>query len=361
MNIGRAGRPRLLVLARYPLDRTPSQRFRFEQYLPIFEQEGWTVDVRPLMSPAAYEWFHRPGRTAAKALILLRALVRRLADVAAAPRYDTILIVRELFPAGPPFLEPILRRRARRLVFDFDDAIWLPNVSPGNPMARWLKRPGKTGTVISLCDLVIAGNRYLADYALSHNRHVVTIPTTVDTDRYVPAARAGDGPVVIGWSGSPTTRSYLDPIAGVLRRVQRDRDVRVMTIGAPDWRPDGVRIEAHPWRSETEVDLLRRFDIGLMPLTDDPWSLGKCGLKALLYMAFETPPIVSPVGVNTEIVRHEENGLHASTDGEWYEAMIRLCDDRALRRRLGESARRTVEERYSTRANAKAWLAALSA
>lgn len=312
------------------------------------------------MSRDAYTWFHRPGRQFGKVLVMLRALVQRLADVAAAGRYDTVLVTREAYPIGPAFIETMLRPRGPRIAFDFDDAIWIPNYSAANPLARWLKRPEKTALILRLSDVAIAGNAYLAAYAARYCRSVVVIPTTIDTDAYVPGPRRDGGRVVIGWTGSTTTQGYLDLVVEPLRHLQRERGARVVTVGAPDWSPAGLDVERHPWSPETEVGLLQTFDIGLMPLTRDPWSEGKCGLKALQYMALGVPAVVSPVGVNTQIVEHWRTGVHAEGPDAWHEALLRLHDDAALRRRLGDRARVVVEERYSVRANASAWLKALS-
>ncbi len=357
---GYRGSFRLLVLAPYPLQRAPNQRFRFEQYVPIFEELGWQVDLRPLMDTNVYGWFWGPSRVPQKTAFLASGLVRRLADVVRARRYDTVLIVRECFPAGPAFLERLLRRVARRIVFDFDDAIWLPSESETNRLFAWLKRPEKTARILAISDLAIAGNAYLADYARRYARALTIIPTTIDTDVYRPQPRASSDEVVVGWSGSPTTSGYLDGIVSPLVRLQRERSVRLLTVGAPRWRPARLDVEAHPWSLENELPFLRRMDVGLMPLTDDAWSRGKCGLKALQYMALETATVVSPVGVNAEIVEHGRNGLHACTEEEWYSTIRTCVDDPSLRRKLGERARHTVEERYSVRANARRWVEALA-
>lgn len=352
---------RLLVLAPYPFDKAPGQRFRFEQYLPAFREAGWSVELRPLIDEAAYGWFWSAGRSIDKARLLLRGLAARLREVAGARRYDCVLVYRECFPVGPAFLERALRRSARRVVFDFDDAIWLPATSAANRIARWLKSPGKTASTLRLCDRVIAGNAYLASYARKHNPNVTIIPTTIDTDLYTPERREWNATVTVGWSGSATTAAYLDEIVEPLLRLQRDFGVCLLTIGAPGWRPQGLELEARPWSSATEVPLLRRIDVGLMPLSDDPWSRGKCGLKALQYMALEAVAVVSPVGVNTEIVRDDVNGFHAGSGDEWYRAVAACIAHPERRVSLGRAARAIVEERYSVRANRERWLAALSA
>lgn len=351
---------RLLVLAPYPLDTAPNQRFRFEQYLPTFQSLGWRVAVRSLLTGREHALMARRGHVLAKASFIARGLVRRVADLAATRRYDTVLIVREAFPIGPAVIERLVRRLAHHVVFDFDDAIWLPAVSRENRIAAWLKHPMKTHGIVSLVDRVIAGNAYLADYARQSAREVVVIPTTIDTDAYQPPERPKRGSPVLGWSGSRTTSDYLDALAEPLRRVQSELGVDILTIGAPEWRAEGLRVEARPWSSSTEVALLRELDVGLMPLTDDPWSRGKCGLKALQYMAMRSVAIVSPIGVNNEIIRHGVNGLHAVTNEGWYAMIRKACTDADARQRLGDNARTTVEDRYSVHANAAHWVNALA-
>jgi glycosyltransferase involved in cell wall biosynthesis len=237
-------------------------------------------------------------------------------------------------------------------VFDFDDAIWLPNASSANSRLAWLKNARKTSRIIEASDLVFAGNDYLADYARQFNSAVEVVPTTIDTQQYVPRPeRERDYGLTIGWSGSMTTMEHFKPFVPVLKRL-KDRlgdRVRFELIGDPTYREPELGIVGREWSAATEVEDLARFDIGVMPLPDDEWSRGKCGLKGLQYMALEIPTVMSPVGVNSKIITDGENGLLASSEDEWVDKLTQLVESAELRRDLGREARKTVEERYSVR------------
>ena len=242
---------------------------------------------------------------------------------------------------------------ARRLPFvlDFDDSIYLPPANTVNPGAGWLRHHGKTGVLCGLARHVTVGNEILAAYARPRARAVTVLPTTIDTDAYVPGERRKPGRPVLGWSGSVTTLPYLSGIRDTLVRLRQRLDFELRVIGGELSIP-GIDVSCRPWRAETEVLDLRELDVGIMPLPDDPWTRGKCGLKALQYMALGIPAVVSPVGVNSEIVDHGRNGFVAATPEEWIESMAVLLRDADLRARLGTRARQTVEERYSARVHA---------
>jgi glycosyltransferase involved in cell wall biosynthesis len=225
-------------------------------------------------------------------------------------------------------------------------------VSPANPLFSWLRFPGKTAVLCRLARQVLAGNAFLASYARRFNPRVSVVPTTIDTDRYSPSLRRPGSVPVIGWTGSYSTARYLEALRPVLQRLGRRHEFRVVVVGAPGLAADGVEVEARPWRSASEVSDLADIDIGVMPLDDTEWERGKCGLKALQYMALGIPAVASPVGVNVEIVRDGENGLLAASDEEWERALERLLADAGLRRRLGDAGRATVESGYSARVHA---------
>lgn len=350
---------RLLILAPYPLDRAPSQRFRFERYLAPLRTDGWEVDVRSFMDRETYARFHRRGGAMGKAAALVAGAKRRWRDTARAGEWDVVLIHREAFPAGGPVFERRVAGRGTPIVFDFDDAIWLPNVSAANRRARWLKHPEKTASIIGLSRVVLAGNEYLADYARALNPDVRVLPTVVDTESYVCTDGPSEGPVTVGWTGSVTTLEHLRMLEPVLARIQREKEVAIRIVGAPDYRPTGFEAEVIAWDPAREVEDLCPIDIGLMPLPDEPWARGKCGLKLLQYMALGRAAVASPVGVNTRIVQDGVNGLLARTPPEWEGALRDLLDDPALRARLGRAARSTVEREYSVEATYPMFVRAL--
>jgi glycosyltransferase involved in cell wall biosynthesis len=251
---------------------------------------------------------------------------------------------------GPPLLERLLSRRIP-LVFDFDDAIYLGDTSSANAWSRGIKLRSKTEMICRLANHVIVGNEFLAEFASQYARAVTVIPTTIDTEVYDVLPRSKNERLVVGWSGSATTLPYLASMATALRRLRGRQDFELRIIGG-HLELDGVSVRSKPWRLETEVSDLLEFDVGLMPLSDDDWSRGKCGLKALQYMALAIPPVVSPVGVNATIVRDGVNGFHARSEDEWVDRIALLLRNPSLRRRLGDEARKTVEAIYSARIQA---------
>jgi glycosyltransferase involved in cell wall biosynthesis len=293
---------------------------------------------------------YEPGHVAAKAQEVLRGYVKRLASAILPGSADVIFVYREAALLGPAWIEQVFGLR-RPLVFDFDDAIYLTDTSQANAWSRRLKSVTKVERICRVARHVTVGNEFLARYAKDWAREVTVIPSTIDTDVYQTQPRAQNHVPLVGWTGSVTTVPYLMALAPALRRLREKREFELRVIGAKV-DIEGLAVHCHPWRSETEPDDLRALDVGLMPLPDDEWSRGKCGMKALQYMALGIPPVVSPVGVNTTIVRDGVNGFYARTEEEWIDRIAVLLEDEPLRRSLGQEARRTVEESYSARAHA---------
>lgn len=346
---------RLLAIVPSIYDRNPSQRYRIEQWEPWLRARGVEITYKPFESEELNAVLYQAGRTAQKMSLVIEALRRRFRDVRAAREFDAVYILREAALLGPPVFERMLVRARVPFVFDFDDAVFERYVSPSNGYLSYLKFPGKTRTICRLAAHVMAGNEYLADYARQVNKNVTVIPTTVDTSKYKPAPRAASDVPVIGWTGSYSTVQHLLTLAGALKRLALTDRFRLRVIGSPDMRLeglDGVDVETLRWRSETEVEDLRPMDVGVMPLPDDRWSRGKCGMKALQYMGLGVATVCSPVGVNSEIIRDGENGLIASSEDEWVEKLRLLLRSPDLRERLGRVGRATVEARYSAEVQA---------
>ena len=343
---------RLLAIVPSVYDRNPSQRYRIEQWEPLLRERGVRVTYRPFESAELNEVLYQPGQLATKMRLVASALARRWRDVRDARDFDAVYVLREAALLGPPLFEHALARSGVPFVFDFDDAVFERYVSPANGYLSYLKFPGKTRTVCRLAAHVMAGNEYLADYARQVNPNVTVVPTTVDTERYTVVARPPNDVPVVGWTGSYSTLQHLLTLSGALRRLSERVRFRLRVIGAPGAAAgasglEGLDVEWLPWRAETEVEDLRPLDVGVMPLPEDRWSKGKCGMKALQYMGLAIPAVCSPVGVNSEIVRDGENGMLAATEGEWVEKLSLLLKDAALRERLGRAGRATVEARYS--------------
>ena len=344
---------RLLAIVPSIPDTNPCQRYRIEQWEPLLARMNVRVTFRAFEDEELRAVIYQPGQMPRKARLIARAIARRSRQLADLQDFDAVYVLREAALLGPPYFERRIAASGVPLIFDFDDAIFVPYVSPSNGYLSYLKFPGKTRAICRMAAHVMAGNDYLADYARAANPRVTVVPTTIDTERYVARLpKAASDPPVIGWTGSYSTAQHLRTLAPALQQLARRERFRLRVIGAPGFELEGVDLEVVPWRSETEVEDLRPVDVGIMPLPDDPWSRGKCGLKALQYMALGLPTVCSPVGVNSVIIRDGENGMLASGDDEWVEKLSTLLGSAELRERLGRAGRATVEERYSAAAQA---------
>ncbi len=355
---------KVLFIAMHRPNRSPSQRYRFEQYFPYLESQGIRCDLSYLISARDDRILYQPGHYLGKGAIFLKSLRQRLRDINIARQYDYIFIQREAIMVGTTRIERQLAASGVPVIFDFDDAIWLPDESAHLGLLGRLKRPQKTATLISLANTVVAGNDYLADYARQYNERVTVIPTTIDTDQYrVKKTDTSQQQITIGWTGSFSTIKHFEWLVPVLLRLQEKygERLRFEVIGDPSYKNDALHLTGRLWQAATEVQDLQRFDIGIMPLPDNPWTRGKCGLKGLQYMGIGIPAVMSPVGVNRQIITDGENGFLAGTHEEWFARLSQLIDNPRLRQQLGRAGRLTVEERYSVAANRQRYLDLFSA
>lgn len=339
---------RLLAIVPSLYDTSPGQRYRIEQWEPLLSARGVEIDYHSFEDEELHALIYKAGNLKQKLRLVARAFARRMALVRRIKEYDAVYVFREAALLGPPIFERLIHRSRVPLIFDFDDAIFVAYRSPSNGYLSYLKFPAKTRTICRLATHVMAGNPYLADYAREVNSQVTIVPTTIDTEKYLmDETKTVSDPPVIGWSGSYSTVQHLDTLRSALQRLAKEERFRLRVIGTPSYELEGVDVEAMPWRAATETADLSVMDIGIMPLPDDRWSKGKCGLKALQYMALGIPTVCSPVGVNIDIIHDGENGFIAATEDEWIEKLKQLLRDAGLRQRLGRAGRATVEAQYS--------------
>lgn len=349
---------KILFITAHRKDRAPNQRFRFEQYLPFLEAHGFQCTFSPLIrTPEEDKQFYQ-GSLLQKVMLGSVFTWRRLKDVLRARKYDIVFIAREAFVTGTTVFERGLKKSGAKIIFDFDDSIWINVVSESNKALSWLKDANKTSKIISLSHKVFAGNKYLSDYANQYNDQVVIIPTTIDTDTYKPNYSIDKRKITIGWSGSTSTIQHFKYAIPALQQLKEKfgDQITIEVIGDANYNHEPLGIVGSAWNSKTELEDLHRFDIGIMPLPDDEWTKGKCGLKGLQYMALEIPTIMSPVGVNGEIIQDGVNGFLASSTEEWVSKLSLLIENPELRVNLGKEGRRTVEKQYSVISQQEAYL-----
>lgn len=347
---------RILVLASKPAGMSPSQRYRFEQWGPHLGREhGIRLDFAPFESPPLARLLYEEGQVVRKGLWTLRDFVRRAGVLGRARDYDAIVIHREAALIGPAFYERLLSLTGKPIIYDFDDAIWSTGQAWKNGVFSRLHFTSKTSAICKLASAVTTGNDYLADYARTRNKHVHVVPSSIELADYPAMPEATDTErFVICWTGSTSTLVHFEHAREALERLAEKIPIAVKIIcSRPPKRPiAGAEMRFVQWSAEREAEDVGDCHVGIMPLPDDEVSRGKGGMKALQYMATGRPVVVSPVGVNKEIVRHGHNGFLAGTVQEWVAAFERLASDRELRVRLGRNARETVEEGYSAQTSA---------
>ena len=324
---------KVLFLTQGP-EAAPSSRYRVHQLVPHLRRLGIECVVSPALDDARYQHIYRDNGSRLGAFAAIRR--QRRADLRQLDNFDVVCVQKGAFPGLMSGIERQIATR-KPMVFDFDDAIWLPRQG-GNPLLRWLHRERTVQQILQQATAVVVGNEFLADYARRFNAAVTVVPSAVDVSRY-PVAK---GASLIGWIGSRTTLPYLQPLAPVFREL----GVTPRVIAAGDPAALGFPVDFRRWGLDTECDELAQLGIGVAPLPDTLWERGKCGVKILQYMACGLPVVASPVGVQRELVRDGETGFLAATPDQWRERLRQLLGDAGLRQRLGAAGRALVAERY---------------
>jgi len=313
-----------------------ASRYRILQYLPYLKEQGIFTDVREF------------PRTLGQYARLYQE----------APAYDCIFVQRKRFHF--PFLKP-LRQRARRIVYDLDDAVMYKNSLAGRPYSR--TRRARFEDMVRASDYVVAGNSFLRDQTLLYNTRVTVIPTSIPADRYsLKDYTQAKEVVTIGWIGDHGSIHYLEAMRPVFEEIGRrfPGKVELKIICDVFFDCENIPVRKVMWNADREVEELKSIDIGVMPLKDDPWSWGKCGLKILQYFGVGVPAVCTPVGVNRDVVTPGHNGAWAKTYEEWISALALLIEDVELRRTAGLAGRMTLEQGYTSEVNAPKLLSVIA-
>lgn len=353
---------KVLFLVPYPTDGA-TNRIRVEQFFPYLKKVGISYSLRPFMSKDLYKIIYQKGSICKKIFLFIICFLRRCFDILDVVNFDEVFVLREVFPIGPFFLERLIFK-LKPVVFDFDDAIYLSNVSKSNSFIQRFKNHKKIALFLTLSKNVIAGNPILAEFASKYNKNVSIIPSSIDANKYFPRnfESTNNNEVIIGWIGSVTTSDFLVPYMNLFERISKKySNVKFKFVGTnPDFSCS-EKIFIKRWSLLEEMEDLRSFDIGIMPLPDDEWSRGKCGFKLILYMSMGIPVVCSPVGANTKIVKEGVNGLFASTEKDWYIALTKLIENEELRAKFGQEGRKIVLNNFSVEVNASKFINTLRA
>ena len=350
----------MLILCPYPKGAAPGQRFRYEQYLEILKNAHIETTIAPFLSDSAMAVLYEPGHYLSKTWNVLVGFIKRFLLMFGIFNYDYIFIYSGASPLGPPIFEFLIFLLKRRIIYDFDDAIFIRRISRANPLVGMLKWTSKVKYITRHSHKVAVCNSYLVDWAFQYNSKTILIPTTIDPLYHDPSKRRrspGDL-TVIGWTGSQSNIHYLDIVRPVLTRLQEkyDFEFRVICDVDPEF-PELKNYRFVKWRVETEIADLGTFDIGLMPVPEGTWGMGKVGFKGIQYSAIEIVPVVSAVGSGHEVVEHGKTGFVVdNTESEWYEALEKLLKNPNMIVMFGKAARVKILEKYSVPSQASAYI-----
>jgi glycosyltransferase involved in cell wall biosynthesis len=352
----------ILVICPFPHGVAAGQRLKYEQYFDHWRENGYDITVSSFMDCAMWNVVYTPGNYGAKAFGTLKGYCRRIRDLRRCGRYDLVYAFMWVTPIGTSLFERLVRTLSKRLIYDLEDYVQVEKSNKFNPFVKMLRSTGKIDYLVKTADHVITSSPFLNDYCLGINKKKACtyISSSVDTDRFLPAnSYSNDRRVTIGWTGTFASKPYLDLLRNVFVNLKKRCDFRLRVIGNFQYEFDGIDLEVIQWTKEKEVEDLQGIDIGIYPLPQDDFVMGKSGLKAIQYMAFGIPTVATNVGNTPRIIRHYENGCLVKSDEEWVDTLEALIKNADLRRKLGEAARTTVLENYSIHAIKPVYLSIL--
>lgn len=351
---------RVLVLTPYPYGTTAGPRSSFELWERVLRDAGVELHYAVFETDELHELIYKPGQVGRKALAMLQSYARFVPKAMRARDYDAVLVNREATLIGPALIERWVASQGKPLLYLLDDPLYIPYRSPSNGPLSYLKFFGKVKRIAALSKVVLANSPSHVAFARRYNDNVWEIPSVVDADVYDgwKSRTSADDRITIGWSGSPSTVPNLQVIRTPLRDLSRREDVSVRLIGADDFGLPDVAHTGTRWNADTEVEDLRRFEVGLLPVPLNPWTPHKFYLKLVQYMALGIPAVATPLGSNPIVIDHGRTGFLAEGDAEWTKHIERLVTDPDLRTEMGQRAAEVAHQHYTLQANAEKIVAA---
>lgn len=354
---------KILIICPYPPHCAPSQRLKYEQYIPYIQnQGGYQVSISPFISLPFWQIIYKPGNTLKKIYYTLSGYLQRIKNLFTLRQYQVVYIHLWVTPFGPPVFEWLFRKISKKIIYDIDDLVYTkPSNSISHKLIPLIKGYQKPIYLIKNANHVITCTPYLDNFAKQYNPNTTDISSTINTNNYQPINPYNNKQTLtIGWSGSKSTSPYLHLLDNVFKRLQQQHNFNILVIGDENFSIPNLPIKAIKWTEETEISSLQQIDIGVYPLPNQEWVLGKSGLKALQYMALGIPTVATAIGANHRIIQNEISGFLVNTEDEWVERLSQLLSNPQLRQTLGTNARKHVEQHYSIHANAPTYLSIIN-
>lgn len=352
---------KVLGLCSYPLEAACT-RYRLMQFVPLLADKEINLTVVPFLGKDEFAALYKSGGTARKAVRLLNSARKRLFDVFKTKHFDALFVQREAMLFGPPIFEWIYKKIGKcPLILDLDDATYLTYVSPTyGRLGSALKFFGKTDILIEWSEMVICGNRFIAEYVEKRGRKAIVVPTVVDTDKFCPVEKDESKMPIIGWVGTHSTFPFLEKLFPVFGKLARKYDfvLKIVGAGIDNIEIENVKVENLEWCLENEIEDFQSLDIGLYPLQttdliDEKWLQGKSGFKAIQYLSVGIPFVVTPIGITEEIGIVDVTHFTALDNEQWYEKLERLLQSYELRKKMGVNGRNYALEHYTVERQAE--------
>lgn len=331
-----------------------SSRLRSYQYFPLLENKNISVTVNSFFNETYLNNLYS-GQSNSNVLIL-GFYLKRFFSLFTIFKYDKIIIEKELFPYFFSWFEKFFYILKIKYIVDYDDAIFHNYDLSKSGLIQFLFK-NKIANVMKYSNCVLAGNNYLAEKAkMSGAKKIVLLPTVIDISKYKFGEKKTNLKIVIGWIGSPTSFKFVQQLKFVFEILIAKFNVEIQIIGAKEDLGLGNSVRYISWSEKSEVDSILNFDIGIMPLENTPWELGKCSYKLIQYMGCGIPVVASAVGMNNEVVDDNINGFLVENETEWIEKLTILIENETLRKQFGKNGRKKVEDYYSLENNFKTLL-----
>ncbi|MEC7864632.1 MAG: glycosyltransferase family 4 protein [Pseudomonadota bacterium] len=342
---------KILILCPYPQGVAAGQRFKYEQYLNSWKEQGYQVEISSFFDMNIWNILYEESNLLSKFIGTIKGYCRRIRDIFLLKNYEIVYIFMWVTPIGTSLFEWVVSKLSKNLVYDFDDAIFLDTENTSSKRLNYLRgsKTKKSRYLISTADHVILSSPFHLDYCQKHNKKnaATYIPCSIDTKRFSRKKTENNKKIVLGWTGTFSSIPYLDLLKDVLMDLNKSEQFKVLLITNFDYSLSGIDLDVVKWNKDTEIEDLHKIDVGLYPLSIDQWSLGKGGLKVLQYMSIGIPSVATNYGTACDIITHGETGFLVSEKAQWISVLKNLINNPELRDTIGKNARERTVKKYS--------------
>lgn len=347
---------KILFICPYPENTVPGQRLKFEQYFDHIKKNNFDVTVKPFFNKDDYKIIYKDGFFLRKFIAVLKGYVKRLFQILFLKRYSIVYIFLNVTPLGGNFFEKIYRFFSKKIIYDIDDLVYLSKLNKENNLIKYLRFPSKYYYLMKSSDHVITCTSYLDKFVRNFNKNTTNISSTVNTKKYIPKKFNNSKHLVIGWTGSFSTLPYLSLIYDVLNTIQLKYNISIVVVSSTKTNLEFKNFKSYKWDSNTEVQTLKKIDIGLYPLPNEEWVKGKSGLKAIQFMSLGIPVVATKTEINKNVIINNKTGFLVNSKKQWIDKLSLLIENKNLRRKMSKNSVIHVENNFSVESNKHKYL-----